>query len=184
MFLGFLIALGLFITILPKVHHTTHRWHRVGRNLYQIAFQEPWFLNRPYTLGFNLFRGNQDYGAAQRSESRGFGVMLGRQIGYFQSIQLRYDFQKVRSNGLQPVVGFATVSGTSTQLTSVVASNTISKVTPSWFRNSINNPYRPSAGWSLLTDLEVAGGPFGGDTDYIRGRAIGTKLRGFPKDSR
>jgi len=145
------------------------------RNLYQIAFQEPWFLNRPYTLGFTLFRGDQDYGAAQRSQSRGFGAMIGRQIGYFQSIQLRYDFQKVKSNGLQPQVGFATIPGTSTQLTSVVASNTISKVTPSWFRNSINNPYRPSGGWSLLTSVEVAGGPLGGDTSYLKPQVIGTK---------
>jgi len=145
------------------------------RNLYQIAFQEPWFLNRPYTLGFTLFRGDQDYGAAQRSQSRGFGVMLGRQIGYFQAVQLRYDFQKVKSNGLQPQVGFATIPGTSTPLTAVVASNTISKITPSWYRNSINDPYRPSAGWSLLTDLEIAGGPLGGDTSYLRPRVIGTK---------
>ena len=145
------------------------------RNLYQIAFQEPWFLNRPYTLGFTLFRGNQDYGQAQRSQSQGFGVMLGRQIGYFQSVQLRYDFQKVQSNGLQPQVGFATVSGTTVQLTSVVATNIISKITPSWIRNSINNPYRPSAGWSLLADLEIAGGPLGGDTSYIRPRLVGTK---------
>lgn len=145
------------------------------RNLYQIAFQEPWFLNRPYTLGFSLFRGDQDYGAAQRSQSRGFGVTIGRQIGYFQSVQLRYDFQKVKSNGLQPQTGFATLPGTSTPLTAVVATNTISKITPSWFRNSINNPYRPSAGWSLLTDLEIAGGPLGGDTYYIKPRLIGTK---------
>lgn len=145
------------------------------RNLYQIAFQEPWFLNRPYTLGFTLFRGNQDYGQAQRSQSQGFGVMLGRQIGYFQSVQLRYDFQKVQSNGLQPQVGFATVSGSTVQLTSVVATNIISKITPSWLRNSINNPYRPSAGWSLLADLEIAGGPLGGDTSYIRPRLVGTK---------
>ena len=145
------------------------------RNLYQIAFQEPWFLNRPYTLGFTLFRGNQDYGQSQRSQSQGFGVMLGRQIGYFQSVQLRYDFQKVQSNGLQPQVGFATVSGSTVQLTSVVATNIISKITPSWLRNSINNPYRPSAGWSLLADLEIAGGPLGGDTSYIRPRLVGTK---------
>ena len=145
------------------------------RNLYQIAFQEPWFLNRPYTLGFTLFRGDQDYGAAQRSQSRGFGVMIGRQIGYFQSVQLRYDFQKVKSNGLQPQVGFATLPGTSTPLQSVVATNTISKITPSWYRNSINNPYRPSAGWSLLTDLEIAGGFLGGDTYYLKPRLIGTK---------
>ncbi len=145
------------------------------RNLYQIAYQEPWFLNKPYTLGFTLFRGNQDYGAAQRSQSQGFGVMLGRQIGYFQSVQLRYDFQKVKSNGLQPQTGFATLPGTTTALTSVVATNTISKVTPSWFRNSINNPYRPSAGWSLVADMEIAGGPLGGDTSYIKPRLIGTK---------
>jgi outer membrane protein insertion porin family len=145
------------------------------RNLYQIAYQEPWFLNKPYTFGASIFRGDQDYGNAQRSQSRGFGVMIGRQIGYFQSVQLRYDFQKVKSNGLQPAVGFATVAGTTTTLTSVVASNTISKITPSWFRNSINNPYRPSAGWSLLSDLEIAGGPLGGDTAYLRPRLIGTK---------
>ena len=145
------------------------------RNLYQIAFQEPWFLNRPYTLGFSIFRGNQDYGVAQRSESRGFGVMLGRQIGYFQSVQIRYDFQRVQSNGLAPQVGFATIPGTQTQLTAVVATNTISKITPSWFRNSINNPYRPSAGWSLLADMEIAGGPLGGDTSYLKPRLVGTK---------
>ena len=150
------------------------------RNLYQISFQEPWFLNRPYTLGFSLYRGDQDYGAQQRSRARGFGVVMGRQIGYFQQVQVRYDFQKVQSNGLAPQSGF--INPVNPELVSVVAENIISKVTPSWYRNSINNPYRPSAGWSLLTDLEIAGGPFGGDTDYIRGRAIGTKyLRGFRK---
>jgi outer membrane protein insertion porin family len=148
------------------------------RNLYQISFQEPWFLNRPYTLGFSLYRGDQDYGAQQRSRARGFGVVMGRQIGYFQQVQVRYDFQKVQSNGLAPQSGF--INPVNPELVSVVAENIISKVTPSWYRNSINNPYRPSSGWSLLTDLEIAGGPFGGDTDYIRGRAIGTKyLRGF-----
>jgi outer membrane protein insertion porin family len=145
------------------------------RNLYQIAFQEPWFLNRPYTLGFSLYRGNQDYGAAQRSQSRGFGVVLGRQIGYFQQVQLRYDFQRVQSNGLAPQVGYATVPGTSQPLTAIVATNTISKITPSWFRNSVNNPYRPTNGWSLAADLEIAGGPLGGDTSYLRPRLIFTK---------
>ena len=145
------------------------------RNLYQISFQEPWFLNRPYTFGFTLYRGDQDYGAAQRSQGRGFGVNIGKQIGYFQQVQLRYDFQKVQSNGLAPQTGYATAPGTATPLVAVVASNTISKITPSWYRNSINNPYRPTAGWSLLADLEIAGGPLGGDTAYLRPRLIGTK---------
>ena len=145
------------------------------RTLYQISFQEPWFLNKPYTLGFSLYRGTQNYGQAQSSQSRGFGIVLGRQIGYFQSVQLRYDFQRVESNGLAPQVGYATVPGTTTPLTNIIAANTISKITPSWSRNSINNPYRPTAGWSLYTDMEVAGGPLGGDTDYIRPRLLFTK---------
>jgi outer membrane protein insertion porin family len=145
------------------------------RNLYQVSFTEPWFLNRPYTLGFNIYRGNQAYGAAQTSQSQGIGTMIGRQLGYFQSVQLRYDFQKVKSNGLQPQAGFATVSGTTTQLTAVVATNTISQITPSWIWNSINNPYRPSAGWSLLADFQIAGGPLGGDTAYLRPRLLGTR---------
>ena len=145
------------------------------RNLYQISFQEPYFLNKPYTFGVSLYRGDQQYGAAQSSQGRGFGIVFGRQIGYFQSVQLRYDFQKVKSNGLQPQLGFATTPGATTTLVPAVASNTISKVTPSWFWNSVNNPYRPSRGWSFLTDLEVAGGPLGGDTNYIRPRAIATR---------
>jgi outer membrane protein insertion porin family len=145
------------------------------RTLYQIAFQEPWFLNKPYTLGFSLYRGTQNYGAAQTSESRGFGVVVGRQIGYFQQVQMRYDFQLVESNGLAAQVGYATVPGVSAPVVPVVASNTISKITPSWFRNSVNNPYRPTAGWALSTDVEIAGGPLGGDTDYIRPRITFTR---------
>jgi outer membrane protein assembly complex protein YaeT len=153
------------------------------RNLYQISFTEPWFLNRPYTLGFSLYRGDQDYGASQNSQSRGIGVVLGRQIGYYQSVQLRYDFQKVKSNALQPQVGYAVTPGSTTTFVSVVASNTISKVTPSWYRNTINNPYRPTRGWSLLGDLEIAGGPLGGDTNYLRPRALYTKYTKFWKQT-
>ena len=114
-------------------------------NLYQIAFQEPWFLNRPYTLGFTLFRGDQDYGAAQRSQSRGFGVMLGRQIGYFQSVQLRYDFQKVKSNGLQPQNRLRDRSRHVDAVDRRSSRRTrFPKITPQWCRNGINDPYRPA----------------------------------------
>jgi outer membrane protein insertion porin family len=145
------------------------------RNLYQLSFTEPYFLNRPYLFGLSLYRGDQDYGQSQNSQSRGIGVVLGRQIGYFQQVQLRYDFQRVTSNGLQPQVGFATVPGAVRPLVSVIASNTISKIAPSWYRNSINNPYRPTRGWSLLADMEISGGPLGGDTNYLRPRLIATK---------
>lgn len=145
------------------------------RNLYQISFTEPYFLNRPYTFGFSLYRGDQDFGQAQTSQSRGVGVVIGRQLGYYQQVQLRYDFQRVTSNGLQPQIGFATVPGAASPLVAVIASNTISKIAPSWYYNSINNPYRPTRGWSLLTDFEVAGGPLAGDTNYIRPRVLATK---------
>lgn len=123
---------------------------------YQIAFQEPWFLGKPWGLGFNVFRRDIEYNSAQSSSGSGFGVSLGRQIGYFSSVGGRYDYEKVTSQGFSFGLG--------------ESKNEISSFTPQYLYNRVNNPYRPTAGWSFGSDLEIAGGPLGGDTNYLRPR--------------
>src|SRR4029079_2656613 len=44
-------------------------------NRYSISFQEPWFLNRPYTLGFSVFRRDIDYGGGPCT-ARASGAVL------------------------------------------------------------------------------------------------------------
>jgi outer membrane protein insertion porin family len=123
-------------------------------NRYGISFVEPWLFGRPYTLGFSLFKRDVDYGGGLRSSGEGGGIVLGRQLGFFTQVRLNYNYEKVSSTGF-------TITGEE-------VSNQISSITPSYLYYRIDNPYRPSRGWSFGTDLQIAGGPIGGDTNFLR----------------
>ena len=126
------------------------------QNLYQLSFVEPWFLGKPYTFGVNLYKRITDYGSNLRSSGQGGGVVFGRQLGWFDSFQVRYDFQRASSQGFS--------------LTGTTATYQISSVSPSYVHNTINDPYRPTRGFSVGADSEIAGGPLGGDTYFLRPR--------------
>jgi outer membrane protein insertion porin family len=129
-------------------------------NRYVLSFQEPWFLGRPYLFGASIFKRDVDYGSNQRSTSEGAGLALGRRVGVFGSVGVRYDLQRVRSTGF-------TFDGRE-------AENRIASLTPTYSWNKINDPYRPSRGWSLGFDFTIAGGPLRGDTNYLRPRLLYT----------
>jgi len=139
-------------------------------NRYQISFQEPWFLGRPWLFGTSLFRRETDYGASLQSQASGAGIIVGRRLKRFSKINLGYDFQTVTS---QSFVAGTTSTGESTFETR----NKISSLTPSFGFSTVNNPYRPTRGSSLTTSLQIAGGPLGGDTSLIRPLASLTTYR-------
>jgi len=138
---------------------------------YQISFQEPWFLNRPIALGFNLFRRDVDYGVSLKSTSRGGGVLIGKRLSTFGDIRLAYSYEAVKTNS------FALTVGGNTQLRE--ASNKISSLTPTYSFDSVNNPYRPTRGQQFIASVQVAGGPLGGDTSFLKGILQYTKYRKF-----
>lgn len=119
---------------------------------YSVSFLEPWFLGRPNNLGFSLFRRDYNYGSSLESSSDGLGVVIGRRFGYYTNIRLSYNFERVKSTGFS-------VSGG-------VAENRIASLTPTYGYFRINNPYRPTRGWSLDLLAQFAGGPIGGDSDF------------------
>ncbi len=132
---------------------------------YQLSFQEPWFMNRPYTLGFSLFRTDIDYGASLQSSSKGGGIILGKQLAPFTALRLSYSYESVTSTSsslalIDPDDPLA--------LTRFSATNKISSITPVFSYNRVNNPYRPSAGSSFILSFQVAGGPLGGDTNFLK----------------
>jgi len=126
-------------------------------NRYQLSFQEPWLFNKPYTFGFSVFSQNVDYGASLNSESTGFSVLIGKRLGRFSNLNLSYRWQNVTSN----TILFATATTVTTQ-------NTISSVTPLYRFSTVNNPYRPTHGRSFDVSFQIAGGPLGGDTSFIK----------------
>jgi outer membrane protein insertion porin family len=128
-------------------------------NRYQLSFQEPWLFNKPYTFGFSLFRRDLDYGATLSSESTGFGLLLGKRLGRFSNLNLSYNYQEVTQT---TVSLFAGGGG------SVETGTRVSSVTPIYRFSTVNNPYRATRGRSFNASFQVAGGPLGGDTSFIK----------------
>lgn len=128
---------------------------------YTLSFTEPWFLNRPITFGASIFRQDVDYGGTLRSSSKGGGLLLGKRVGNFAGVNVGYRWEKVSSTSF-----FADPSGTS--LVTATAENTISSLTPSFSINTVNNPYRPSRGRNFVATMQIAGGPLGGDTSFLK----------------
>lgn len=123
-------------------------------NRYTVSFIEPWFLAKPIRLGFSLFRRDVDFGSDLSSTGKGGGIVIGRQIGLFKDVRLNYNFESLTSTGF---------TGLGTEDT-----NRISSLTPSFTYNRVNNPFRPSRGWSIQLQTQVAGGPVGGDTNFVK----------------
>ncbi len=123
-------------------------------NRYTFQFIEPWLFGRPYTLGFNLFHTQIDYGRNLRRTGKGAGIILGRQFGYFTRTRLDYNFENVESDDIY---------GRSQK-------TKISSLTPSFYYDRINNPYRPSRGFLVGLTSELAGGFIGGDVSFYKPR--------------
>ena len=128
-------------------------------NRYQISFTEPYFLNRPYTLGFSLFRRDTDFGSSLKNTSNGFGVVLGKRLGRFTRMNIGYNFESVNSE---------TVLVTTDTPTIVEQTFKISSIVPVLTYSTINNPYRPTAGRAFTFSVQIAGGPLGGDTALLK----------------
>lgn len=131
-------------------------------NRYQLTFQEPWFLGHPYLLGGSLFRRDARFGTSFSTSSQGFGIIFGRRLGRASRLNIGYNWEKLSSS--QSVFGAAGQG----QPTVFQASNEISSLTPFYVFNTVNNPYRPSRGTQINLSFQIAGGPLGGNTNFLK----------------
>ena len=129
---------------------------------YQLSFQEPWFLNRPYLFGFSIFRRDLDYGASLASESTGFGLLLGKRLGRFSNLNLGYNYQE------RHVETTSSVSQSPTRHDGGTPSTRSRASRRSIDSQTVNNPYRPTRGRSFNASFQIAGGPLGGDTSFFK----------------
>jgi outer membrane protein insertion porin family len=131
---------------------------------YQISVQEPWFLGRPYRLGFSVYRRDIEYGYSLRSSSTGGGVVIGKRIKRFANIDLSYNWESVSSRSILAATSDTDSDGANTYSTDL----NISSLTPVYFFSTINNPYRPTRGKSWRISTQIAGGPLGGQVSFVK----------------
>jgi len=139
---------------------------RIRRTI-QFGFTEPWLFNTPTLVGFNVYRSQLFWNIFYKQKREGFGLRLGRRLrwpdDYFRtSIGYRiedttfYDF----ASNYNPSAAFDLrrydwpIRNSSLSWTIV--------------RDSRDRPEFPSRGSVNSTRFEVAGGPLGGDEQYVK----------------
>jgi outer membrane protein insertion porin family len=149
---------------------------------YQLAITEPYFLDRPITAGFDVFKRKLEYrtfvaeGIAGYIDDRvGLRLITGMPLGRWGRVFFNYGYEIID-------VDVTDTEGTSQDLFDFTAGQVIptnpffqpvdrqteSKFTPSLSWNTVNDPYFPSAGVRYTGTLGLAGGPLGGTLNYMR----------------
>jgi outer membrane protein insertion porin family len=133
------------------------------RNLFDLSYTVPWFLDRPQSLGFRAFDSSLNYTAILNSQyvqnAKGIVFTYGRNYGLFNSASVAYTFSKRRDQ---------------TELGTLVTGNFFidtSSVRPAWVYDSRDDPFEPVRGRKMSVSLEYAGGPLGGNNDFLRPEA-------------
>jgi outer membrane protein insertion porin family len=169
---GYQEGLGFFGQFALKTQNFMGRGEQVGVNLqsgsnsefYELSYSIPWFLDRPQSLGFQLFSQDLDLeglgGNSRQEERTGGAISYGRSLALFQSASLvinRYDEKGVlRSRDINGV------------LQSFPFEQEVFSLRPTWIYNSVDNRFEPKSGTNLTASVEYATSFLGGDQEYYR----------------
>ena len=124
----------------------------------QISFTEPYFMDRPLSAGFDLYKVITYFQqASYQGDTTAAGVRFGFPTSEFGSVALRYTFS---INQISPFAGAPTV------ILEAAGSSTTSSIGYSYAYNTLDDPIKPRRGVSFLISQDFAG--FGGNEKYIR----------------
>ena len=169
---------------------------------YQLAFTEPFLFDRNITGGFDIYKRALQYIGYYTQKSTGGNLMFGFPVADFSRMFVTYSYEQVRMTDLNELffgtdcvfseAGCQTVDlrNLSVEQREVLQRNpflrdslvigtggrrTISKVTPSFVHNTIDNPIFPNAGKRLTLGVDLA--MLGGNTQFYKPRAEGIFYR-------
>jgi outer membrane protein insertion porin family len=136
---------------------------------YQLAVTKPYFLDRPMTAGFDIFLRRLTYlnvvnfvGYSQQDQ--GVAVTSGLPVGRFSRLFASYSYEIIDIYGVASVAGQSLPPGFLAQ----VGRRYESRVSPSWVRDTTDNPFTPRRGTKNTATFQFVGGPLGGTVSYYR----------------
>ncbi len=132
------------------------------QKVYSITYSDPWFFG--HRIGFSTSIYNQRLTYLQFDQlASGGSAAVTFPLGDFAGYQLGYKYERSKVKDVEsyiyPKVNYYGLYTRDT--TTSLGFGTL-------FWNSVNNPFRPSRGWSSYLTLNVAGGPFGGDNYFLK----------------
>jgi outer membrane protein insertion porin family len=133
---------------------------------YNVSILEPYFMDRPVSIGFSVFKSRYNY-TTYLQENVGGSLTFGFPVlGEFRGI-LTYVYQIVNltyAPGITPGTGNPLFPGFSL----LQNDRAESRLVPQLVRSTINNPIDPTRGSRFVTSLVYSGGVMGGDIDYYK----------------
>jgi outer membrane protein insertion porin family len=174
---------------------------QIGRrtDLYSLSYTEPYFLDRRILLGGSIFKNAIDYTQAGFSsyqrETTGFTMSMGLGVGPWASVSGVIAFQDDSARYLTSrsgIVGDPTgghdrpvdippVDGATFERSYETFVGKTHSFTPIYNKDTRDDPFDPSRGHSFQGRLRLAGGPLGGDFDYVRPEIVHTRLKSLSK---
>lgn len=133
-----------------------------------LSFEEPWLYQRELALGFQIFRTESNFLSAEYNEVRtGFEVYLRRRLFELVEGRLSYRLEDIEIKNIsfdapQPI---QEASG----------NRSVSMVGWNMLRDTRDNLVFPTRGSRIQSISNVAGGPFFGQTDFVRQEFRGSK---------
>ncbi len=142
---------------------------------YQLSFSEPYLFDRPITGGINIFNRTINYIGAFTQESSGGNVLAGFRLASFSRAFMSYSYERVGISNLSPIyTEDPTIADRNPFLKDALLLGTpggkrvISKISPSFVHNTVDNPIFPSSGRRLTASFDLAG--IGGNTSFYKPR--------------
>ncbi len=131
-----------------------------------ISYENPWIYERRLAFGFEIYRDSYKYVSSLYNEQRtGFDLYLRKRL--FELVEGRASY------GLEWVRTYDVSSSAPVPIQQEAGSRSVSKGRLSLLRDTRDNFIFPNEGSRCEAITELAGGPFGGQTNYFRleGRA-------------
>ncbi|MBI5563093.1 MAG: outer membrane protein assembly factor BamA [Deltaproteobacteria bacterium] len=127
---------------------------------YVLGFTEPWLFDKPISAGFDVYDTSKDYPDFSLKK-RGFDVRLGFPV----TDRYTYGFLTYR---LEDAKVDNVASNASKFVRDQAGSSTTSSMNASLKRDTRDDAFFPGEGSVLTLSTEVAGGVFGGSTNFVK----------------
>ena len=140
---------------------------------FQIAITDPYFMDMPITLGFDVFKRTLRLPQFTR-EDVGAGLVWGMPIKRFSRLFLSYNYSVIKTSEPDPDLVltiydfYQNTSFLDPRFFGIEGDFNSSKITPSFVHNTTDNPMTPSKGKRYTVNMAVAGGVLGGTVNYYK----------------
>jgi outer membrane protein insertion porin family len=128
-------------------------------NDFNISFVDPYIFDLDLSAGLSVFNYTRDMNSYDYSQT-GASLTLTRPMTEFTKLSTKYRYEKGKVDNIEPDAG--------TYIKNQAGTTTISSVTLGLNKNTIDNTMNPTKGISTNISFELAGGPFGGKSDYYK----------------